>query len=48
MFGIDTYTLVPLSSALTVITGSLVLTFILIRKVRKFMNEDAEKAIDNE
>lgn len=43
MFAIDVYTLAPLSASLAVITGSLFLTFFGIKKVKRFMAEDAAK-----
>jgi hypothetical protein len=41
MFAIDVYTLAPLSASLAVIAGSLFLTFFGIKKVKRFMAEDA-------
>ncbi|MDP6968659.1 MAG: hypothetical protein QGG88_06045 [Gammaproteobacteria bacterium] len=43
MFAIDTYTLAPLSASLAVVAGCVVITLVGIKKIKRFMAEDAAK-----
>jgi len=43
MITIDTYTLAPLSASLAVVAGCVIITLVGIKKIKRFMSEDAAK-----